>query len=264
MLIQWLRLLLQRLHQRVVLVRARPSLHHSERVHAERGGRVVAAPRLQHASRAPERRGQPQAQVRLHASQVSSGKNQHMDLDQSCVLSRPGTSKNSFEILSRYFLLTFAELSMTVGGCVNDSRVLEFQDGMVDMMRRTKMHFVQCLLPQHNAGLCDLRQSMHAPNKTSSSEDIMLNVPLVRQQIRGMEFIDAIRIHRQGECTTLLRSAVCLSVRARRRGWQGLHCSRGLTRTQVKMKLLVRHHPADSEMNSTIRETLREIVELNV
>ena len=61
------------------------------------------------------------------------------------------------------------------------------------------MHFVQCLLPQHNAGLCDLRQSVQAPNKTSSSEDIMLNVPLVRQQIRGMEFTDAIRIHRQGK-----------------------------------------------------------------
>ena len=76
--------------------------------------------------------------------------------------------------------------------------IILLQDAVVDAMRRTKMHFVQCVLPQHNAGLCDLRQSMHAPNKTSSSEDIMLNVPLVRQQVRGMELIDAIRIHRQG------------------------------------------------------------------
>ena len=73
------------------------------------------------------------------------------------------------------------------------------QDTIVEMIRRTKMHFVQCLLPQHNGGLCDLRQTVNAPNKTSSSEDIMLNVPLVRQQIRGMELIDAIRIHRLGE-----------------------------------------------------------------
>ncbi len=49
-----------------------------------------------------------------------------------------------------------------------------------------------------------LRMGQHAPNKTSSSEDIMLNVPLVRQQLRGAETIDAIRIHKQGESTTLI------------------------------------------------------------
>lgn len=60
------------------------------------------------------------------------------------------------------------------------------------------MHFVHGLLPQHNAGLCDLRVAHLTPNKTGTSEDIMLNVPLVRSQLRGAEITEAIRIHRQG------------------------------------------------------------------
>ena len=61
------------------------------------------------------------------------------------------------------------------------------------------MHFVHCILPQHNAGLCDLRQSAMAGDaKTSSRDDVMLNVPLVRAQIRGAQLVDAVRLHRQG------------------------------------------------------------------
>ena len=57
-----------------------------------------------------------------------------------------------------------------------------------------------------------LRMGQHAPNKTSSSEDIMLNVPLVRQQLRGAETIDAIRIHKQGESTILIIIIIFLEI----------------------------------------------------
>jgi len=68
----------------------------------------------------------------------------------------------------------------------------------MESLRRCQVHFVHCLLPQHNAGLSDLRTSTLAPNKAAVNEDVLMNVPLVRAQIRGLELLEAIRIHRQG------------------------------------------------------------------
>ncbi|KAK2173426.1 hypothetical protein NP493_876g01025 [Ridgeia piscesae] len=73
---------------------------------------------------------------------------------------------------------------------------MKFQvDSVVESLRRTQLHFVHCLLPQSNAGLCDLKNSLGVQSKT---DDVLLNVPLVRSQIRGAEIVDAIRLHRQG------------------------------------------------------------------
>ncbi|XP_071540833.1 unconventional myosin-XVIIIa-like [Panulirus ornatus] len=72
-------------------------------------------------------------------------------------------------------------------------------DGIIENLRRSKLRFVHCLLPQHNAGLCDLKGSLMMPNKTNnSSEDMLLNVPLVRSQLRGCQILDALRLHKQG------------------------------------------------------------------
>ena len=71
----------------------------------------------------------------------------------------------------------------------------------MEMLRRTTIHFVHCVLPQHNAGLCDLRMSLTpaaGDSKIGSRDDVMLNVPLVRAQIRGAQLVDAVRLHRQG------------------------------------------------------------------
>ena len=76
----------------------------------------------------------------------------------------------------------------------------------MEVLRRTTVHFVHCVLPQHNAGLCDLKTSSAtssatsstADGKTTSRDDIMLNVPLVRAQVRGAQLVDAVRLHRQG------------------------------------------------------------------
>ena len=83
----------------------------------------------------------------------------------------------------------------------------------MDLLHRTTIHFVHCILPQHNAGLCDLKTSLmqsSADGKTSSRDDIMLNVPLVRAQIRGAQLVDAVRLHRQGvqRVTELLLTSV--------------------------------------------------------
>ncbi|XP_050714034.1 unconventional myosin-XVIIIa-like isoform X11 [Eriocheir sinensis] len=72
-------------------------------------------------------------------------------------------------------------------------------DGIIENLRRSKLRFIHCLLPQHNAGLCDLKGSIIMPNKTTNScEDILLNVPLVRSQLRGCQILDALRLHKQG------------------------------------------------------------------
>ena len=70
----------------------------------------------------------------------------------------------------------------------------------MDLLHRTTIHFVHCILPQHNAGLCDLKTSMMSAGdgKPNSRDDVMLNVPLVRAQVRGAQLVDAVRLHRQG------------------------------------------------------------------
>ncbi|CAH2003073.1 unnamed protein product [Acanthoscelides obtectus] len=72
-------------------------------------------------------------------------------------------------------------------------------DGLIETLRRTKLRFVQCLLPQHNAGLCEANAPLIAA-KTSSGqhEDNLINVPLLRSQIRGAQILDAVRLYKQG------------------------------------------------------------------
>jgi hypothetical protein len=70
------------------------------------------------------------------------------------------------------------------------------QDSIIDTIRRTQVHFIHCVLPQNNAGLCDLKNAL-TPSSTKR-DDIMMNIPLVRAQLRGSEVLEAIRIHRQG------------------------------------------------------------------
>ena len=68
------------------------------------------------------------------------------------------------------------------------------QDSLIELIRRTRMHFINCILPQHNAGLCEQRAAAPGPPQ----QDVMLNVPLVRSQVRGAEIVEAVRLHRHG------------------------------------------------------------------
>ncbi|XP_041350261.1 unconventional myosin-XVIIIa-like isoform X3 [Gigantopelta aegis] len=73
---------------------------------------------------------------------------------------------------------------------------IKFQvDTLIDIIRKTKSHFVHCMLPQHNTGLCELKSHTVKPE---SPEEVIMNVPLMRTQLRGFEILDAVRIFRQG------------------------------------------------------------------
>ena len=56
---------------------------------------------------------------------------------------------------------------------------VKFQvDGLCEQLRRTKIHFVHCFLPQHGAGLCDIKSK-----PKTAIEEGQMNVPLVRSQV---------------------------------------------------------------------------------
>jgi len=57
-------------------------------------------------------------------------------------------------------------------------------DGLIETLRRTKLGFVQCLLPQHNAGVCDSNGSLISiKSPTGNHEEALINIPLLRSQV---------------------------------------------------------------------------------
>ncbi|XP_035767250.1 unconventional myosin-XVIIIa-like [Neolamprologus brichardi] len=69
-------------------------------------------------------------------------------------------------------------------------------DALIDMVRRSKVHFVHCLLPKVEAvGGGDYRM---AHGESPDSGLMTLDVSLLRAQLRGSKLLDALRIHRQG------------------------------------------------------------------
>lgn len=65
------------------------------------------------------------------------------------------------------------------------------------MVRRSKVHFVHCLLPKAEAvGGSEPR----VPHGESSDSGLMtLDVGLLRAQLRGSKLLEALRIYRQGK-----------------------------------------------------------------
>uniref|UniRef100_A0A671WX92 Myosin XVIIIA n=1 Tax=Sparus aurata TaxID=8175 RepID=A0A671WX92_SPAAU len=72
-----------------------------------------------------------------------------------------------------------------------------FQDALIDMVRRSRVHFVHCLLPKAEAvgGGCEPRVT-HGESPDSGL--MTLDVGLLRAQLRGSKLLDALRIYRQG------------------------------------------------------------------
>lgn len=68
------------------------------------------------------------------------------------------------------------------------------QDALLDTVRRSRVHFVHCLLPR-----------VEVLGAAGSSEDsydpglMQMDVALLRAQIRGFKLLDSLRIYRQGE-----------------------------------------------------------------
>ncbi|KAK6192213.1 hypothetical protein SNE40_003722 [Patella caerulea] len=74
---------------------------------------------------------------------------------------------------------------------------IKFQvDSIIETIRRTRCHFLHCMVAQNNAGLCELRGNVQNGDKTKDEQ--LMNVPLVRSQLRGFEILDAVRVFRQG------------------------------------------------------------------
>ncbi|XP_044261051.1 unconventional myosin-XVIIIa isoform X2 [Tribolium madens] len=68
-------------------------------------------------------------------------------------------------------------------------------DGLIETLRRTRLRFVHCLLPQHNAGFCE---ALAVKTSLGQPEDALMNIPLLRSQIRGGQILDAVRFYKQG------------------------------------------------------------------
>ncbi|XP_022085605.1 unconventional myosin-XVIIIa-like isoform X2 [Acanthaster planci] len=77
---------------------------------------------------------------------------------------------------------------------------VKFQvDGIVDSLRRTRLHFVHCLLPQVNAGLCELKNlGAKSPTSPTPTSDGLIDVPYLRNQIRGLEILESTKLHKYG------------------------------------------------------------------
>lgn len=72
-----------------------------------------------------------------------------------------------------------------------ERRVL--QDYVVETARRVnRVHFVHCLLPHADAG------TGVAMGQTDDGDNALINVPLIRQQIRGIQLLDSVRMNKIG------------------------------------------------------------------
>uniref|UniRef100_A0A4W5KEB9 Myosin XVIIIAa n=1 Tax=Hucho hucho TaxID=62062 RepID=A0A4W5KEB9_9TELE len=70
-------------------------------------------------------------------------------------------------------------------------------DALLDTVRRSRVHFVHCLLPNADA-LRVGRGELEAQGESGDSGLMQLDVALLRSQLRGSKLLDALRIYRQG------------------------------------------------------------------
>lgn len=87
---------------------------------------------------------------------------------------------------------------------VSLTRLCVFQDALLDMVRRSRVHFVHCILPKADA-LKALSGSLFKGGECEAQGEngdpglMQLDVALLRAQLRGSKLLDALRIYRQGE-----------------------------------------------------------------
>ncbi|XP_053543516.1 unconventional myosin-XVIIIa isoform X6 [Ictalurus punctatus] len=67
-------------------------------------------------------------------------------------------------------------------------------DALIDTVRRSRVHFVHCLMPKAEA----LSGEMRVHGESSDTGLMQLDVVLLRAQLRGSKLLDALRIYRQG------------------------------------------------------------------
>uniref|UniRef100_A0A9J7YSV0 Myosin XVIIIAb n=1 Tax=Cyprinus carpio carpio TaxID=630221 RepID=A0A9J7YSV0_CYPCA len=67
-------------------------------------------------------------------------------------------------------------------------------DALIDTVRRSRVHFVHCLLPKAETSAGDLKTH----GESCDNGLMQLDVCLLRAQLRGSKLLDALRIYRQG------------------------------------------------------------------
>ncbi|XP_041097359.1 unconventional myosin-XVIIIa-like isoform X14 [Polyodon spathula] len=81
-------------------------------------------------------------------------------------------------------------------------------DALIDTVKKSKLHFVHCLLPKADALSSDVRLSSGGPSPKAGEGEphgencdsglMQLDVGLLRAQLRGSKLLDALQIYRQG------------------------------------------------------------------
>lgn len=85
--------------------------------------------------------------------------------------------------------------------CIRHLFLCFFQDALLDMLRRSRVHFVHCMLPKADA-LKALSGSLFKGGEYETQGEpgeMQVDVALLRAQLRGSKLLDALRIYRQGE-----------------------------------------------------------------
>ena len=67
---------------------------------------------------------------------------------------------------------------------------------MLDCIRKTHISFIRCMLPVPGAGKYDLNDPVSAGK--ASNIAAKMDVPLLRDQLKRAQVLDAVRLHRQG------------------------------------------------------------------
>ena len=80
-----------------------------------------------------------------------------------------------------------------------------FQDGLVETLRRTRLKFVHCFLPHHNAALGESARSGTLKSNSSltgsnMSDDLLINVPLLRSQVSNRPHLIQLLYNFSAEC----------------------------------------------------------------
>uniref|UniRef100_A0A1I8PN10 Myosin motor domain-containing protein n=2 Tax=Stomoxys calcitrans TaxID=35570 RepID=A0A1I8PN10_STOCA len=123
--------------------------------------------------------------------------------------------------------------SFTSAGVKRNSIMLQVKftvDGIIDTLRRTGTHFVHCYLLQHNAGQHSCHSSNGSPNTSAlqNAKEDLVNIPLLRSQLRGSQILDAARLHRLG-----FPESVPLAEFERRFGLLAGECSKDVVIEQI-------------------------------
>jgi len=109
---------------------------------------------------------------------------------------------------------------------------------VVECVQSSNTYLILCLLPSHTAAVDKQPLNSTAPNSSSRR----LNMPLLRTQLRALQLIDAVRLHKQGyHMTTLIVSAF--------RAAQYLHYTYYLFIMPVRNPVRDCGFPPDSELS---------------